>query len=64
MKEIIQIGNICADASAWANPSVGRVYDQQGLAPTINSGGGGYRQPYIIEEVKDGKNNCGHERQI
>lgn len=39
MKEIIQIGNICADASTWANPSVGRVYDQRGLAPTINSGG-------------------------
>lgn len=40
MIEIVQIGNICADASAWANPSVGRVYDQRGLAPTINSGGG------------------------
>ena len=39
MMEIVQIGNICADASAWANPSVGRVYDQRGLAPTINSGG-------------------------
>lgn len=64
MNEIMQIGNICADASAWKNPSVGRVYDQRGLAPTINSGGGGYRQPYIIEEVSNAENNSCHERRI
>lgn len=37
--EIRQIGNIMAGASAWDNPSTGRVYDQKGLAPTLNSGG-------------------------
>lgn len=46
--EIIQIGNICADASAWANPSVGRAYDQRGLAPTINSGGVDTVNPILL----------------
>lgn len=27
-------------------------------------GGGGGRQPYIIVEVEDAKNNCGHEGPI
>lgn len=35
-------------ASGWDNPSVGRVYDQKGLSPTLNSCTGGGRQPYII----------------
>lgn len=32
-----QIGNVMADMSAWNNPSVGRVYDKEGLCPTINT---------------------------
>lgn len=60
--EIRQIGNIMSGASAWDNPSAGRVYDQKGLAPTLNSGGGGYRQPYIIVEVKNEAHNRGDER--
>ena len=37
--EIVQIGNFMKGISAWDNPSVGRVYDQNFLAPTLNSGG-------------------------
>ena len=44
----MQIGNIMKGASGWDNPSVGRVYDQKGLSPTLNSCTGGGRQPYII----------------
>jgi hypothetical protein len=62
--EIVQIGNFMKGISAWDNPSVGRVYDQNFLAPTLNSGGGGGRQPYIIVEVEDAGNNCGHEGPI
>lgn len=53
--EIVQIGNFMKGISAWENPSVGRVYDQNFLAPTLNSGGGGGRQPYIIVEVQEVK---------
>lgn len=65
--EIVQIGNFMKGISAWDNPSVGRVYDQNFLAPTLNSGGGGGRQPYIIVEEKDerGKtNNCNRKNEI
>lgn len=37
--EIVQIGNFMKGISTWENPSVGRVYDQNFLAPTLNSGG-------------------------
>ncbi len=37
MDKIVQIGSIAN--GPWDNPSVGRVYDQNGLAPTLNSGG-------------------------
>lgn len=65
--KIVQIGNFMKGISTWENPSVGRVYDQNFLAPTLNSGGGGGRQPYIITEVKNerGKtNNYNRENEI
>lgn len=54
IKEIRQLGNVMDNMSAWNNPSVGRVYDKQGLAPTINTCSGGGKQPHIIVEVKEG----------
>lgn len=51
--EIVQLGNFMKGISAWENPSVGRVYDKNFLSPTLNSGGGGGRQPYIIVEVEE-----------
>ena len=60
MEKIVQIGSIAN--GPWENPSVGRVYDQEGLSPTLNSGGGGQRQPYIIVEVEiDGKDSYSNE---
>ena len=41
----MQIGNIMKGASGWDNPSVGRVYDQKGLSPTLNSCTGGDDNP-------------------
>ena len=52
-----QIGNVMADMSAWSNPSVGRVYDKKGLCPTINTCGGGGKQPHIIVEVRSERTN-------
>lgn len=63
--KVIQIGNIMKGISNWENPSVGRVYEKKALAPTLNSGGGGGRQPYIVVEVLESeKDNSCHERQI
>ena len=45
--EILQIGNIMKGVSAWDNPSVGRVYDKRGLAPTLNSSAGGANNPIL-----------------
>lgn len=36
----IQLGNIVAGKN-WDNPQVGRVYSVDGLAPTLNTCGGG-----------------------
>lgn len=47
MLEVVQIGNV-SKPSAWDNPSVGRVYDTDGISPTINTAGGGNRQPMIV----------------
>lgn len=46
IKEIRQLGNVMDNMSAWNNPSVGRVYDKQGLAPTINTCSGGQAATY------------------
>lgn len=51
MDKVIQIGNICKGMSQWDNPSIGRVYDRDGICPTLNTAGGGYRHPMIIENT-------------
>lgn len=38
-KQIIQIGNICPTRTR-ANPNQGRVYDPQGISPSLNCKGG------------------------
>ena len=45
--QIIQIGNVYQ--SQFDNPTRGRVYSVKGLAPTINTCGGGGLQPMILE---------------
>lgn len=39
--DIIQVGNIYPDTPAFKNRTMGRVYSTDGLAPTINTCGGG-----------------------
>ena len=49
-KKIIQIGNVYQ--TQFDNPTRGRVYSVKGLAPTINTCGGGGRQPMILESYE------------
>lgn len=47
---ILQVGNLISDADRkFTNPQTGRVYDPDGLAPTLNTMQGGEREPKIIE---------------
>lgn len=45
--KVIQIGN-CMPITNRANPNPGRVYDENGISPTLTTMQGGYRQPMII----------------
>lgn len=45
---IIQIGNI-SEEKGFSNPQCGRVYDPNGICPTLNTMQGGGREPKIIE---------------
>lgn len=64
MSRIIQIGNIFTRAS-FENPTVGRVYSVDGLCPTLNTNGGGYHLPMIIEEDnRNGENEKEMENEI
>ena len=49
MSEVKQIGNIMPNKNR-DNPNTGRVYDKNGLAPTLNCMQGGNLQPMIIED--------------
>lgn len=45
---IQQIGNISTSNSYNGNPQTGRVYDPDGISPTLNTCGGGQREPKIL----------------
>lgn len=47
--EVKQIGNVMPGTNR-PNPNQGRVYDKNGIAPTLTKMDGGNRQPMIIEE--------------
>lgn len=47
--QVMQVGNIYPDTDKFKNRTVGRVYDAAGIAPTINTCGGGGREPKIVE---------------
>ena len=50
--EVKQIGNMDDDRENFANPQCGRVYDSEGLSPTINTCQGGQREPKIIVAMR------------
>lgn len=45
----IQLGNIVYGKN-WDNPQSGRVYSANGIAPTLNTCGGGNLEPKVIVE--------------
>ena len=48
--KIIQVGNYMDDTGrGFRNPQCGRVYSADGIAPTLNTCGGGDRGPKILE---------------
>ena len=49
--EVKQIGNIMPTKTR-DNPNQGRVYDTNGIAPTLTKMDGGNREPMIIDEIK------------
>lgn len=48
--EVKQIGNISHSTSFGGNPQTGRVYDETGLSPTLNTMQGGGREPKVLVE--------------
>lgn len=44
-----QIGNISNGNSSWKNPQTGRIYSPDGISPTLNTCGGGQREPKIVQ---------------
>ena len=50
---IKQIGNIAKTDNFGGNPQVGRVYDVQGISPTLNTMQGGGREPKIALPIED-----------
>ena len=48
--EIKQVGNISHSTSFGGNPQTGRVYDESGLSPTLNTMQGGGLEPKILIE--------------
>ena len=51
---IKKIGNLFG---ATGGSFAGNIYDPEGLAPTLNTAEGGYREPMILEIYEDGIRN-------
>lgn len=52
-----QIGNISNRKSSWSNPQTGRIYSTEGISPTLNTCGGGQREPKIVCGIDKSNNN-------
>ena len=50
--KVMQVGNL-RQGNGWDNPQCGRVYDTNGLSPTLNTMQGGDRQPKIAERAHE-----------
>ena len=48
--KVIQIGNICPSSNR-ENPNQGRVYDHNGISPSLTTMECGNRQPMIIDDI-------------
>lgn len=47
--EVIQIGNLWGEDTEFNNKTSGRVYDKDGISPTLNTMQGGWKQPMVID---------------
>lgn len=45
---LMQVGNIYPDTEKFKNRTMGRIYHPNGISPTLNTCGGGDRQPKIL----------------
>ena len=52
-----QIGNIISGTSFGGNPQTGRVYDIEGISPTLNTMQGGSREPKVVVIDDQGRKN-------
>ena len=52
--DVKQIGNI-VETGNWNNPQTGRIYSVEGISPTLNTCGGGQREPKIITGLVSSK---------
>lgn len=51
---VIQLGNLIPDTENFKNKQAGRVYSTSGISPTLNTCGGGQREPRIVvNEVRE-----------
>ena len=48
--KVTQIGNLWGDETNFKNKTSGRVYDQYGICPALNTMQGGWKQPMIVEK--------------
>lgn len=55
---MIQIGNY-VEPKGFSNPQCGRVYSALGVSPTVNTCGGGDRQPKILQCASRGRSDGG-----
>ena len=49
--DVKQVGNLI-DKGGWDNPQVGRIYSADGISPTLNTCGGGQREPKVIVSMR------------
>lgn len=54
--EVKQIGNLWGENTEFDNRTSGRVYDKDGISPTLNTMQGGGKQPMIIANINPSGN--------
>lgn len=64
-KKVRQIGNL-VNTSKFKNPQRGRVYDPDGISPTLNTCGGGGLEVKILTTQEGGEDidKGGHDERV
>ena len=57
MKECTKINKVGNLFGATGGSFAGNIYNPDGLAPTLNTSGGGYREPMIVEVYEESIRN-------